>query len=310
MSSLIYQFNKKLKSMQKYGNNKHEAKKVVKEVNELFEKNANTNAANGIFSKITFKNYQNNVMLFAKYIQAEHKEIKNIHQITTQIAHEYLEKLQDEDHYKAATIQTKSAAIAKVLDFRCEDINYNLNKKRSELPSKGRNIRNNTLANKHNNLIDFFKNTGCRRSEAMQITPQQIKTDTSGNIFLDFRSEREYQKMTKGGRGRFITQISEKYQQVLLKIKETAEKNNYTRIWQNVSNSTFQHFNSHAYRREFAQNLYKSLEQEYIDEHGYTAKHDYVCRKYDESYNREFLKIVSEELGHNRVDVVIDNYFR
>ena len=43
---------------------------------------------------------------------------------------------------------------------------------------------------------------------------------------------------------------------------------------------------------------------------GYEAILDYHSRKYSEHYNRKTLKEVSQQLGHSRIDVVVNNYFR
>jgi hypothetical protein len=307
--SLILQFNNKLKSMRRFGQSRHKNKIEIREIAKLTGEK-HTNRADGIYSHITYENYKQHVMLFARYLKEDNIGIKNINQITPKIAHKYLEKLQNEKGYRAATIQTKSAAIAKVLNLHCNDINYGLKTKCSELPEKGRKYTN-TITDKNRDLKDFMNKTGCRSSESRQIKPEQIKINRKGKVFLDFKSKKEYREMTKGGRGREITEIADIYQSQLLAIKKTAEEKNYDRVWQTVSDSAFKHLNGHQYRREYAQNLYRKKEQEYINKFGYQAKHDYVCRKFKgESYNRKILQEISEQLGHNRIDVVINNYFR
>lgn len=312
MASLKYKLNKKIDTMWRYKESKHQIKKDIQAIAKLTGEKI-TNRADGIFSKNTMKGYKDSVMKFASYIQKNHKEIKNIQDISKEDAHEYLEYLYKEKHERPGTIQTRAAGIAKVLNWTTTDINYDLPTKNSVDPIKGRNGTNSCFSIKnHQDIIDYVKNTGCRKTEMQLITPDQIKEDKNGHIYLDFLSKREYQVQTKGGRGRIINKISNSYQEVLKKLRKNAKEKNFKTVFQQISKSAFQHANVHQYRREYAQNLYKTLEDNFHSKNGYYAKNDYFCRgkHLGESYNRNFLHQVSEQLGHNRVDVVVNNYFR
>lgn len=300
MSSIKHQFNQVMRSKKRFGQKKHIEKKI-------------TGKTEGIHSYKTYTQYLNSVMKFADYIQKNHSEIKSIKQITNEHAHEYLEHLYKEHDLRPTTIQTYAAAIGKVTGMSIDKFNYNLPTKCSIEPQKGR-IGNTQHINiyKHEDLTDFTKNTGCRRCEAQSITPHQIRIDERGNVFLDFKENRDWQKQTKGGRPRIITKIPKQYQETLIRIKETAMENNYKTIFENKTNNTFNKIGLHQYRRDYAQNLYKSMSEDYKKLNGYYPKRDYICRSKHagESYNRRILKEISEQLGHSRVDVVINNYFR
>lgn len=311
MGSLKYQFNKKIDSLWRYKQSKH----LNKKFNQYWDKitgNNLTNRADGIYSKKTMETYKDSIMKFSTYIQENFKEIKNINSIEKKHASEYLFKLAKEG-YSPSTIHTRAAAIAKVMDWTTTDINRGLPGKNSLDPSKGRNGTSPHFSiEKHKDLIDFIKNTGCRKCEAQEITPSQIKVNKNGSISIDFNSKREYQVQTKGGRPREITRIDKDYQEILKNMKNKAIEKNYKTLFQDTTSSAFSHANLHQYRREYAQNLYKNLMEEYKQKEGYYPKKDYFCRgkHAGESYVRDILKIVSMELGHNREDVVINNYFR
>lgn len=312
MPSLKYQLKAKLSDMLSIGESKHQAKKEERELQEMNGEKV-TNAAPGIYSYKTYKDYLINAKAFAAYLQENHKEIKKINEIKPDHANEYLKHLWKTKNWRPATIQTKAAAIAKVMGWHCNQINEGLPKKCSAEPQKGRNKVNPHFSiENHGDVIGFISNTGCRKSETMSIMPEQIKKDAKGDVYLDFMSKREYQVMTKGGRARKVTMISKEYQKRMWTIKEEAEKRGYKTIWQNVSESAFQHMEAHSYRREYAQNLYKTLVNKYIDKYGYAPPGNYVCRgkHAGETYNRQILRQVSQQLGHNRCDVVINNYFR
>lgn len=95
-----------------------------------------------------------------------------------------------------------------------------------------------------------------------------------------------------------------------MKIKITTQKLKQKTIWQKYSKSSFQNGNLHQYRRIYAQFTYNSICNEIQEDTGLEPDMDYHSRKYDEYYNRQALKETSEQLGHSRIDVVINNYFR
>ena len=311
MANLKYQLKRQLEHMKCYGQSKHRTKKDIQALAKLTGKSISAVKAPGIYNRDnTYRKYMDTCQKFGDWMKINHSDIKKISQIKKCHAEEYLLQLKDKG-LRAATLQTYAAGIAKVMNWNCKDINRQLPTKRSELPIKGRNGTSKHFSDKtHKDLIEFEKNTGLRPSEARQIIPDQIRIDPKGSVFLDFKSKREWQVMTKGGRGRIITRIKKTYQKILLKIKKTAENNKQKRIWEKYSDSTFHNGNLHQYRRIFAQNTYNDICAEIEEREGYSAILDYHSRKYDEYYNREALKETSEQLGHSRVDVVINNYFR
>lgn len=311
MANLKYQLKRQLEKMKSYGQSKHRDKKDIQSLSSLTGKSISTVKAPGIYNRDnTYRSYMDINQKFGAWMQINHPDVKKLTQIKKCHAEEYLLQLKDKG-LRAGTLQTYAAGIVKSMGWNCKDINKQLPTKRSQTPIKGRSGTSKHFSEKkHKDLIEFESNTGIRPSEARQITADQIKVDSKGNVFLDFKSCRAWQVMTKGGRGRFVKKIRQSYQKVLLKIKETCENNKQKRIWEKYSDSTFHNGNLHQYRRVFAQNTYNDICAEIEEREGYSAVLDYHSRKYDEYYNREALKAVSEELGHSRIDVVVSNYFR
>src|SRR3712207_9302124 len=96
------------------------------------------------------------------------------------------------------------------------------------------------------------------------------------------------------------------YTTLFRSIKITTQKLKQKTIWQKYSKSSFQNGNLHQYRRIYAQFTYNSICNEIQEDTGLEPDMDYHSRKYDEYYNRQALKETSEQLGHSRIDVVIN----
>ncbi|HEY5589313.1 MAG TPA: hypothetical protein VIK86_10235, partial [Candidatus Paceibacterota bacterium] len=131
----------------------------------------------------------------------------------------------------------------------------------------------------------------------------QICIDKAGNVTLDFTSKQEYKQMTKGGRGRTVHPLREKWD-VVIEAKENAEKMGCETVFGKVSSA----MDVHSYRSTFAQNKYEEAIKD-LKASGKEIKLDYICRDGSgRRYSKIALTIVSHDLGHSRLDVVVKHY--
>lgn len=310
MASLKFQILKRIDSLKMFGQSKKKAKQEQKIMDEIVGQPTNSLRAPGIYSKSTCDNYKKWSLKFAEWERKKHpeKEYKTLDNIPKAHVTEWIKESigKGESGY---TTRLKTAAVAKI--FKCHTYDFGV-----KLPSK-RNDRS-TIKRSRNavdydthfsivnnqNKINFCKGTGVRRSELEHIKPEQIKFNKQGKLILDFKSQKVYRTMTKGGRGRTIY-VLKKYYDVVLQAKEEAENMGQDTVFLKVHHA----MDVHSYRAVFAKEKYKEVIAD-IKNKCETIVLDYICRDGSgRRYNKKALRIVSENLGHSRIDVVVKNYF-
>ena len=118
----------------------------------------------------------------------------------------------------------------------------------------------------------------------------------------------------KGGRERVSPIIGPNMEQIVERIRNTPEEE---KVWQHVHQSA----DIHGYRAEYATAIYKSharpiaeIPYDRVNKgtgHRYQSQ-VYTCRK-DESgrkLDKAAMLVCSKALGHNRLEVVANNYIR
>ncbi|KAA8673372.1 hypothetical protein [Clostridium sp. HV4-5-A1G] len=309
MASLKMQILKRIDTLKMFGQSKHKAKKQEGQVDKMLGIQNNPLRVYGIYSKTTCDTYKKYCLDFATWERQRHpeKEFKILNNIPYDHIGEWLCEgiSKGESGY---TTRLKGAALAKL--FQC-----NINAFGVKMPSKKgdrlkiKKSRNNVEFDKHfsveNNkdIINFCRVTGLRRSELRQLSPGQIKLNSKGEVIIDLKSKKSYRITTKGGRGRIVHPIKEGWN-IVLESKNRAEELGQTLVFLKVHSA----MDVHSYRREFALNKYKEVIKE-LKNHGKDIKLDYICRDGSgRRYNKEALRITSENLGHSRLDVVVKNY--
>lgn len=190
-------------------------------------------------------------------------------------------------------------------------------------------------------LIKFCKGTGLRRSElaalrggdlmaraqidqelaqlekvpAEQLTPQEVRRV---EVLRDTKLFREeyfvYVRNGKGGRERLSPIIGKNAGQIVERIQSTPVG---AIVWQHVHQSA----DIHSYRSDYATAIYKAHAREIKEipfdriSKGTGRRYQsqvYTCRK-DEAgkkLDKTAMLVCSKALGHNRINVVADNYIR
>lgn len=320
----------RLTGMQAFGESKKEAV-------------ANGTEKEKIFSFNTYKSYWKHTKYFIKYIKENHPECTTL-KSAKKYVNEWLQARVDQG-LSAWTVQLEAKAMGKLYGISPDDENYFKPPKRNREDikrSRGDRVRDKHFSKTNNDeLIKFCKGTGLRRAElgelrgkdlvtreqieaeiaqlesrpAAELTPADTKRlemlqDTrlfEGDYFTHVRNG-------KGGRERMSPIIGPNTEQIVERIKNTPAEE---KVWQHIHQSA----DIHGYRAEYATIIYRAkaraIEEIPYDRvnRGTGRKYQsevYTCRK-DEAgrkLDKAAMLVCSKALGHNRIEVVANNYIR
>ena len=320
----------RLTGMQAFGESKKEAV-------------ANGSEKEKIFSFNTYKSYWKHTKYFIKYIKENHPECTTL-KSAKKYVNEWLQTRVDQG-LSAWTVQLEAKAMGKLYGISPDDENYFKPPKRNREDikrSRGDRVRDKHFSKTNNDeLIKFCKGTGLRRAELGElrgkdlVTREQIEAEISqlesrpaaeltpadtkrlemlqdtrlfeGDYFTHVRNG-------KGGRERMSPIIGPNTEQIVERIKSTPAEE---KVWQHIHQSA----DIHGYRAEYATIIYKAkaraIEEIPYDRvnRGTGRKYQsevYTCRK-DEAgrkLDKAAMLVCSKALGHNRIEVVANNYIR
>lgn len=251
------------------------------------------------------------------------------------------------NHLSAWTIQTECAALCKLYQIKPDDPKRFQPPKRNREDIK--RSRTDAVRDKHfsvtNNdeLIKFCRGTGLRRAGVSSVkgkdlmTREQIEAEIKRieaipadrrtaadqtrltickdtRIFTDPAHEYFVHTREKGGRERISPIIGPDAQQIIDRFKATKPDE---KVWLHVNKNA----DIHGYRGDYATTMYKMYARDIKDipydkvnqgtKRAYQSE-VYTCRK-DESgkkLDKKAMLICSKALGHNRIEVVANNYIR
>lgn len=320
----------RLTGMQAFGESKKEAV-------------ANGTEKEKIFSFNTYKSYWKHTKYFIKYIKENHPECTTL-KSAKKYVNEWLQTRVDQG-LSAWTVQLEAKAMGKLYGISPDDENYFKPPKRNREDikrSRGDRVRDKHFSKTNNDeLIKFCKGTGLRRAELGElrgkdlVTREQIEAEIAQlesrpaaeltpadtkrlEMLQDTRLfERDYfthVRNGKGGRERMSPIIGPNTEQIVERIKSTPAEE---KVWQHIHQSA----DIHGYRAEYATIIYKAkaraIEEIPYDRvnRGTGRKYQsevYTCRK-DEAgrkLDKAAMLVCSKALGHNRIEVVANNYIR
>lgn len=318
----------KLTGMQAFGESKREAV-------------ANGTDRDKIFSFNTYQTYWKHTKYFIKWIQEKHPECTTLKSAKKHV-NEWLQTRVDQG-LSAYTVQTEAKAIGKLYGIQPDDPEYFNPPKRERANitrSRGDRVRDQHFSVANNNeLIKFCQGTGLRRSELVALKGSDLVTKEQIQKKIEVLESKEglnpgedkqlkmlqdanmfdveyftYVRNGKGGRERLSPIVGKNAAQIIGRMKDTPKD---AKVWQHVNSNA----DIHSYRSDYAVTIYKQYARS-IEEIPYdrvnkgTGKRFqsevYVCRK-DESGKRldkKAMLICSKALGHNRIEVVANNYIR
>lgn len=310
------------------GESRHKAKEEKRE--ECREKGEKyDNKVDGIHSYNTLQTYRTEALKFADYIRENHPEIKQLKDISKEHAKEYFDKNKDQSNY---SLSTKMAAINKVYDLDLNKKELDIDNRDYTKISRSRSEREHDKKYNPDNYkgqIQVAQSFGLRRSSVHSENAETYPVGKN-SFFIDSKTgDLKTTVISKGGKYNEVRCLPSKQEEMLEYLKEqgvdikTRESTNFKnhkeldsavneykgsykyedRLFDNYTKN----IDNHAYRREYAQNLYRELEEEYLKNNPGGEK--YYTRKGDgRSYYKEVLEEVSRQLGHNRINVVVQNY--
>lgn len=291
MKDLVYIATKRLESKCCFGESKAKYKTEAKQL--AFQRGTNDwlpifneLIRNKIFSYSSFFTYKKQAILFFKYVENEHPNIRNINGAKTYIT-EYINKFDS-----AWTQATKLAALAKVYGVASTDL-MELSKRKRENIYKNRfkTKQEETISYENNKeTINFCLHTGLRRFEVEHLKGKDF-FENNNNCYIRVNG--------KGGKIREVPITDPSIIEVL---KSTPKD---CLVFGKVNS----HLPIHKYRAIFATNLYKALARP-IDKVPF--KERYYCRldRAGDVFDKRAMAIVSKQLGHNRLSVIAGHYLR
>ena len=301
-----------------------------------------------IFSYSTYESYFKHCKYFSRYVRKNHPEVTNLTQAKKYV-NEWLQTRVDQTdkngkHLSAWTITLEREALGKLYGIKPDDKDFFPAPQRHRadiVRSRGDAVRDRHFSEKNNDeFVKFCKGTGCRRNimeklEGRDLTSRadidreiaslEAKTRTEAeekhlNVLKDSVKQfpdQDYflhHRKDKGGRERYSPIIGDNKQQIVDRMKATAPDE---KVWQHVPGNA----DIHGYRGEYATSIYKMYARP-IEEIPYDRTNQgtgkkfqsgvYTCRK-DESgkkLDKEAMMKASKALGHNRLEVVANNYIR
>lgn len=243
-----------------------------------------------IYSINTLQQYLRVGDYFADYVVNENPHVRRLDQCEKYIDG-FLQKAKDAG-MSAWTQQSYRSALTKL--FGEDKSTIELDSKRREDIQRSRfdtESSRHFSEEKNAELVNFCRHTGLRRTELENLKPEQLHQDEKGNYYLEVKG--------KGGKVR-EAYILDNDKAVVDRIEATPAGE---KVWSHVHSKC----NVHGYRADYAKAMYEELARP-LEE--LSKEEIYHCRgdMYGTNFDKEAMKEVSENLGHNRIDVIASNY--
>jgi integrase len=285
---LKYAAVQQLDSLMANGQKRSEAKAKAKERGEpLF---AFTDGKIHAFE--TRNNYQKIIMRFIDWCRDEHNigNPDRLYERADELASLYLSERMVRG-YSAWTLQTERSALRTFFENRNLAAEVTLPRRkreniiRSRLPAKR---DQHFQPDNWSLLVNFVLACGLRREELRDLHIKDIYYKTDGQLVVHVRKG-------KGGKDRKVAVFPGREQAVLAAKEGRAEDE---LVFERLPSA----MDIHAYRRRFAQELYKHISGR--------ALPPLEERLRSQDFDRNAAEYVTKSLGHNRIDIIFGSYIR
>ncbi|MDD3139373.1 MAG: tyrosine-type recombinase/integrase [Lachnospiraceae bacterium] len=292
-----------LKDKIAFGESKHNAKKELDGFGKSTYK---------IYSYSTYNTYLKANLEYAKWLQ-ENKNINKINDlsVTEQYASEYIQYRLDSG-VSVYTAKMERSALAMLYSKQIEiDMPKRDNKNITRSRKSTENDKHISRNGKYKDVFTVALATGGRRSDIQKLSINDFK-EIDGNLYVTFIQ-------SKGGRNR-LAPVLEEYTQQVKDIMENVKLSGKTRLFEHIPKE----IDVHSLRREYAKNLYKNitenkdLKDKYLFQYperveyknNKEIKRNFYKDRDNNIYDRDNIYIVSQALGHNRLDVSVTHYLK
>ena len=302
-----------------------------------------------IFSYSTYESYHKHCKYFVNYIQSQHPDCTTL-KSARKYVNEWLQYRvdgggQNGKPLSAWTVTLEREALGKLYGIKPDDKNFFKAPKRhredifrSRVPST---MDQHFSKTNNAEFINFCLGTGCRRNIMEKLTganlaPRQdmerelarfeARAELDKNEIKRFEALKDalntfkdqdyfiYHRNDKGGRDRYSPIIGKNKEDIIERMRNTALNE---KVWQHVP----QNADIHSYRGDYATAIYKMYARPIKDipydciNQGSGRPYQggvYVCRKDEKGkkLDKEAMLMASKALGHNRLEVVANNYIR
>ena len=288
-----------------------------KETKEYFKKKTGEYKTPYIHGVRTLQNYKDELNRFCNWLKDNNYKYKKIEDIPKETFKKYIIS-QKERGLSAYTVHASVSCINKI--FGCNFTKKELGLERR----KYENITNNRgfsksyplVEQQFNVAINFIKACGFRRSSVGNITLNDFVKDENGKYYC-------VNTVEKGGKLNHYYILSEHRDYI----------NNYLNSLNIKPDEPifkgfdpYNHINTHYYRNEYSCSLYNELLQNkennepyysntpyyenYINTDKYFKNIDKINGDEYKGYDKEIIGLLSQNLGHYRLDVVCNHYLR
>lgn len=278
-----------------------------------------------IYARNSLKAHLSRAEQFAKWLKAEHAEVKRLDDITRDIAGEYL-KSQQERGYSVRTIESDMTAINHLQLGRSHwEKEEALNKREFDIRSRrAEDITNNrgeratpvTYSSYQERVVAFGEAFGLRRSE---VVPERKNNDHAVTTNSFFRKDERIYLATIGKGGRFRTveclesrqaAIEAEYGQYIRDVEQLPDRQQFreeyareNQLFNSVSNNVRIHVDC---RQFYANEKLNELEEserrfELTSQNSLRSGYDKYTTN-NRTMLRDHAQYVSQQLGHNRLN--------
>ena len=281
-----------------FGRSKYEDKKeAAAEYNRLpsvqrtgtKQEYINSKIRDKIYSHKTYEAYVKHINYFLKWCEDTYR-CKNLEQCREHVD-EWL-TLRMEQGLSAYTLKLEASALGKLYQEPTTNFVPTPDRKRAAITrSRGYAQRDYGFSlEKNEEIIDFCRGTGLRRSELTNLIGDQLIL-CDGNAYIAVKG--------KGGRYREAPIIGPHRDRIV----DRMQKAGHNKVWTSVPS----HMDVHEYRSEYATAIYTAYARDDI------PKEDrYYCKSDRRGVilDRQAMMAASRALGHSRINVVAGHYIR
>lgn len=265
----------------------------------------NPNRAAGVHSASTATTYRSVINVFAEYLKGE--GVRNIEDISEVHVRGFLDSRADKSQW---TLSKDLSAVNKVLGTQYDGKTMGLKGRHAQsiLNNRGFAKQDTSHLPRNREALRFVAATGIRRQSIATITPSQAVYGRSGMV-VGFRV------VEKGGRERCCVVLEGERQWVTQLVEAHRDKPGSPML-----NGVDKNANPHFYRAVYARALYEDLRETgdyydgmrglFINEKAADRALGRYAHDTCHGYDLHMVAEVSQNMGHNRLDVVLTHYLR
>lgn len=275
-------------------------------------RNGNRGKVDGIYSRKTMSDYKKVAEQFQTWAKSKGFRFCSLSEVSDSHIRQYLTERQSEGK-SAWTVSRDLSALNKIFDRGITKKDAGLNSRHNADIRNNRGLANNyrpSVYLKNKELTDFLSAVGIRRQSILSIKPDNAIRNAEGNVI-------GFHVVEKGGKHRNCYVIKNRQTDITAFVNKHLADNGNKPFFDRVDKN----LNTHWYRGEYANALYHDLitaknnRTDYFEGYRNTfvnaSKLEQATRGHGEitkGYDTEALAVVSQNLGHNRIDVVYTNY--